>query len=226
MADHSGLIIKPCGFLVDENASYIGTSPDSPMDCTCCGSGIVEVKCPWSAKDSLFLEDLSEQQKGFCLQKLDTGSLQLLKDHSYYLQCQLQLDVTRRNYCNFVVWHRKGLNIKRMSLDDQLLKCALEKAERFFSLCVLPELAAKWFTRTHMLMPAIETADMNEDDDGRWCYCKESIGGDMVACDSKSVQSNGFICHENGISPLVIINHQDRKNYKLYLYVVRTQLLV
>ena len=72
-----------------------------------------------------------------------------------------------------------------MSLDDQLLECALEKAEIIFSICVLPELAGKWFTRTHTLMPVIETADMNEDDDGSWCYCKESKGGDMVACDSK-----------------------------------------
>ena len=87
MADHSGLIIKPCGFFVDENAPYLGASPDSLVDCTCCGSGIVEVKCPWCAKDSLSHEDLSEQQKGFCLQKLDTGSL--------HLQCQLQLHVTR-----------------------------------------------------------------------------------------------------------------------------------
>ena len=78
-----------------------------------------------------------------------------------------------------------------MSLDDQLLKCVLEKAERFFSLCVLPELATKWFTRTHTLMPVIEAGDMNEDD-GRWCYCKESKGGDMVACDSKKCPIKWF----------------------------------
>ena len=57
----------------------------------------------------------------------------------------------------------------------------------------------------------------NEDDDGRWCYCKESKGGDMVACDSKKMSNQmvSFVMlvhQENGIAPLVIINHQDRKN--------------
>ena len=64
----------------------LGASPDSLVDCTCYGFGIVEVKCTLSAKDTLSVKDLSEQQKGFCLQKLVIGSLQLSKHHSYYLQ--------------------------------------------------------------------------------------------------------------------------------------------
>ena len=188
MSGHSGLNIKTCGLFVDLEAPYLGASPDALVHCTCCGLGVVEVKCPWSARDSESLEEVAEQQKDFCLRKLTTGSLQLSTDHPYYLQCQLQLHITRRAYCDFVVWHSAGLHVERIHPVDQHLN--LVKAAQFFRLCILPELAGKWYTRSHTLLPANELED--EDDPGTWCYCQESKGGDMVGCDNKNCAIKWF----------------------------------
>ena len=119
MAGHSDLNIKTCGLFVDQTAPYLGASPDALVHCTCCGNGVVEVKCPWSAQDCVSLEEAAEQQKDFCLQKLANGGLQLVTVHPYFLQCQLQLHITKRAYCDFVVWHRAGLHIERITHVDQ-----------------------------------------------------------------------------------------------------------
>ena len=191
MDGHVGLNIKACGLFVDRKAPYLGASPDALVHCTCCGLGIVEVKCPWSARDAASLEEVAEQQKDFCLQKTATGSLHLATDHPYYLQCQLQLHVTRRAYCDFAVWHSAGLHVERIAPVDQQLN--LVKADHFFRLCILPELAGKWYTRSHTILPTDELADdADEDDPGTWCYCQESRGGDMVGCDNKNCPIKWF----------------------------------
>lgn len=151
MVGHSGLNIKACGLFVDQKASYLGASPDALVHCSYCGVGVVEVKCPWSARDSVTLEEVAEQQKDFCLQKLTTGSLQLPTDHPYYLQCQLQSHITRRAYCDFVVWHSAGLHVERIAPVYQQLNLVM--ADQFFRLCILPELAGKWYTRSHTILP-------------------------------------------------------------------------
>lgn len=117
MTGHADFTIKPCGFYIDQEAPYLGASPDALVECTCCGVGVLEVKCPWCAKDSQSLEDVSEQRKEFCLKRQEGGSLQLSTDHPYYLQCQLQIHVTRRAYCDFVVWHEAGVHIERLLPD-------------------------------------------------------------------------------------------------------------
>ena len=186
MTGHSGFIIKSCGFIVDKEAPFLGASPDALVECTCCGYGVLEVKCPFSAKEAESLRQVAEQQKDFCLQLLPSKSLKLSTNHPYYLQCQLQIYTTGRSYCDFVVWHPAGLHIERLTLDKNHLRDALHKAELFFSHCVLPELTAKWFTNdSRTPLSAIEPPDVHDEDDGRWCYCKESKGGEMVACDNK-----------------------------------------
>lgn len=50
MTGHSGFIIKSCGFIVDEENPFLGASPDGLIECTCCGCGVLEVKCPFVLK--------------------------------------------------------------------------------------------------------------------------------------------------------------------------------
>lgn len=68
------------------NCPYLGASPDGLVKCACCGPGLVEIKCPWCAKDATSLEDVAEHflQRGL-------AGLELSKEHPYYMQCQLQM---------------------------------------------------------------------------------------------------------------------------------------
>lgn len=65
MAGQSDLSIRSHGLFVDQTAPYLGASPDALVHCTCCGNGVVEVKCPWSARDCVSLEEAAEQQRDF-----------------------------------------------------------------------------------------------------------------------------------------------------------------
>ena len=192
MAEHTSISVTPCGLFVDQDASYLGASPDALVQCTCCGLGVVEVKCPLCAQGADTLEEVAERQKRFCLQRSQSGALQLIKNHPYYLQCQLQMHVTRRPYCDFVVWSAAGMHIECLKPDEVVLKCALTKAEQFFRRCILPELAGKWYTRSRTPLSSIQPDDIDEDDDGIWCFCKQSKGGDMVACDNHNCPIKWF----------------------------------
>ena len=50
-------------------------------ECSCCGLGVVEAKCPLSAEDSSLDEAI--QKSSFCLEKSGDSFL-LKKNHPYY----------------------------------------------------------------------------------------------------------------------------------------------
>ena len=180
---HSDFKITPCGFFVDLKIPYIRASPDGLVECTCCGKGVVEIKCPYCAKDADSLNEVADKHKNFCLDRTEKG-LQLSRNHPYYMQCQLQMYVTGCSYCDFVVWHSASLHTERLLPDTSLITEALTRAKQFFSLCILPELVGKWFTRRREDICEVEVSDTDSADEGTWCYCKESKGGDMVGCDN------------------------------------------
>ena len=67
------------GLLSSEQCNFIAATPDGVISCDCCGSGIVELKCPFVTKD----DDLDVAQF------LENRSL--AKDHQYYYWVQTQV---------------------------------------------------------------------------------------------------------------------------------------
>ena len=57
--------VSPCGFFVDLNTPCIGASPDGLVECTCCNKGVIEIKCPYCAKDVESLHEVAEKHKKF-----------------------------------------------------------------------------------------------------------------------------------------------------------------
>ena len=80
-----------CGLVISEQYNFIAATPDAVMSCNCCGSGIVEIKCPFVMKDN----DPDEAQF------LENGSLET--SHQYYYQVQTQLFVCGAEFGDFVV---------------------------------------------------------------------------------------------------------------------------
>lgn len=185
MTSHSGLSVTSCGFFICVEHPFLGASPDALAECNCCGLGVVEVKCSLCAQESS-IEEAVDGVGSFCLERAD-GNLQLKRKHPYYYQIQLQIFVTKRSYCDFVVWTEEELHVERIALDEDLMTEVLPKAETFYKLCILPELLGKWFTR---VQPGKEQTllqlDAEENDDGSWCNCKENKGGKMIGCDNKT----------------------------------------
>ena len=89
----------------------MGATPDGII-----GSGIVEVKCPFVCRECSF-EEAAATKHTFCLQKTQKG-LRLSTKHQYYHQVQVQLFVTKAEYCDFVVWLPPQLHIERIFPDS------------------------------------------------------------------------------------------------------------
>ena len=51
-ACHQNFHCEPCGLVVSPLYPYLGTSPDGNVLCTCCGTRVFEVKCPYTGKNS------------------------------------------------------------------------------------------------------------------------------------------------------------------------------
>lgn len=49
-SDHSNLCILKAGLRINVDIPYIGASADRLISCDCCGTGLIEVKCPYSRK--------------------------------------------------------------------------------------------------------------------------------------------------------------------------------
>ena len=110
--------------------------------------GLVEIKCPARAeKLSLFKLSTEKQYKSnFFLQYAD-GKYQLKKGHNYYYQIQGQLQITCRQWCDFVVWTPSAtvddLVVQRIYFDDDIWKTTIyPRLYSFYMGSMLPELAS------------------------------------------------------------------------------------
>ena len=167
---HSGF---RSGLCIHKEYQFLAATPDGITQCDCCGNGVVEVKCPYCKKDS-------NPDTADCLVN---GSLK--KDHQYYYQIQLQMSVCNVEHVDFVICTFPNdvpvITIERISPDADFLEKSIVEAGHFYTVAILPELFAKWYTRS-IVNPA--TAVVDHPSTYNYCYCKRELGGEMVCCDN------------------------------------------
>ena len=99
---HSELVMS--GFVVHPEIPWLGCSPDVLVDAICLG----EVKCPFS-------------------QQLYDGV------PPYYMaQMQGQMEITNRDFCDFIVWTPEQMSVERISRDRQYWQWMYEKLAEFW----------------------------------------------------------------------------------------------
>ena len=126
----TGNHVHPCGLVVNPAMPFLGASPDG-LVCNGLTMGIIEVKCPYLARDMTPAE-ATGQLKKFCLELSPaTGELELQQNHDYYHQVQGQLMVTGADFCDFVVYTSKGLNIQRIVPCQQFMEDMFMQLYRF-----------------------------------------------------------------------------------------------
>ena len=92
-----------------QNKSFIGASPDVVASCSCCGKGVLEIKCPCSIANQIPSEsNLTNLRK-----------TAVVISHPYYSQVQTQMGVTGRRWCEFLVYTRHGIHLERIMFDQQ-----------------------------------------------------------------------------------------------------------
>jgi hypothetical protein len=78
-----GVVVEKCGLFIDKDHFFLGASPDG-----LCNDGIVEIKCPYSARNMDAEEAI--RQKKIKFWKLD-GTVNT--NHDWYYQIQGQLHI-------------------------------------------------------------------------------------------------------------------------------------
>lgn len=118
-ATHKNVNIKPCGFVINPDAPFLGSSPDrivyDPNEI--CPFGVLEVKCPVK-------ESYTEAQ--FLSENTD-GSYKLKHSHAYYLQVMGQMALTGLTWGDFCVWTQNDMHIERIYFDKDVWFQTYEK---------------------------------------------------------------------------------------------------
>uniref|UniRef100_A0A1X7SP42 PHD-type domain-containing protein n=1 Tax=Amphimedon queenslandica TaxID=400682 RepID=A0A1X7SP42_AMPQE len=190
---HIDFVTSNSGLVIHPSYPFMGASPDSYVECKCCGKGVVEVKCPYSCKEKLLNERVAE---GSFFLKDDGESLFLDIYHSYYFQVQAQIKFSCVSYCDFVVWTNKSLFIQRVYPDEPFISTVLEVANSFVKVGILPEIIGKHYSKipviTSTLCEPVQDNEMS-DQDRLWCYCQEPEDErEMICCDEHTCRIQWF----------------------------------
>ena len=95
-AEHNNFTCNLTGLWINPLYPHLGVSPDGVTSCSCHGQGLLEIKCPYSARHAEFLT--SEM---CCFM---TGAGYLNKKYRYYSQIQGQLMISGLLFCDLFVW--------------------------------------------------------------------------------------------------------------------------
>ncbi|KAF0748505.1 YqaJ domain-containing protein [Aphis craccivora] len=108
-----GYKIKKCGLLIDVQIPYLAASPDGIIGDT----AIVEIKCPYAAKDTENeIEAVSTGKLKYC--SIKENKLVLSKNHIYYYQIQGQLHISQKEQCFFIIYTTNWMSVQIIKYDD------------------------------------------------------------------------------------------------------------
>ena len=128
---HTSGNVEITGLIVNPSFPHLGASPDGLVQCKCCGSGIIEIKCPYKYKNHTFDKICNAN---YLVKKDENGDLKLKENSSWYTQIQTQIAVSNVKWCDFVMYlegevksGKHKIFTERIYFDDLLWSGMLEK---------------------------------------------------------------------------------------------------
>lgn len=135
--------IARCGLFIHKTLQYLGASPDGIYKDKDGKTGLVEVKCPFSAKNMQAEEAIKTKKIKFWKFNTRNNTIVIDKNHDYYFQIQGQLNITEMDICLFAVWTGEEYSMKV----DYIKRDAtfwhdkmVGPLSKFYLHCLLPEL--------------------------------------------------------------------------------------
>lgn len=106
------VVVEDTGLWVKEEFPYLGCSPDGLVKKNGTIIRLVEIKCPYVLRrvhPKNFSNHLTETQlENFPLKQHSNGKITMKKNHAYYFQVQMQMDVMNVIVSDFFLWSKKG----------------------------------------------------------------------------------------------------------------------
>lgn len=124
--NHKDVKYRECGQFIHETKQFLGASPDLLVECPCCGKGILEVKCSFCIAN-----DIPTDLNLDYLVKIN-DEVTLKRKHSYYTQVQGQFGGTKREWCHFLVYTKKGYHLERIQLDKDYWLTLVDSLDWFY----------------------------------------------------------------------------------------------
>lgn len=135
---------------VDLEHPFLGASLDGLVTCSKCGTGALEIKCPykWRHTDPGSIKD---QQ--FCSAYVD-GTLKLKRAHNYFYQVMGQMGVAQLSWADFFIWTPKGRCVERIYFDENVwLTEMVPSLTKFYTENFVAELFTRRVERGKPLYP-------------------------------------------------------------------------
>ena len=183
---HTDSVCQASGLFLSIEYPMFGASPDGLVQCTCCGEGLVEIKCPYTLRESSDLGQLA----WMCLVN---DIYCLSRSHRHYFQVQMKLFVTNKMYCDFVVWSPEDLFVERIYPDREWWVKWSGQGMLFHSKCYMPELCVQYFSKKTILgtstsQNVIQHVAASESvASGNYCVCRGvDYGTTMICCDDEN----------------------------------------
>ena len=123
---YKNLVISECGLFLDKINGFMAESLGRLMTWDCCEDACVEIKWPLSTN----YEKPNEKNLDYLYRS--ESEIKLKTNHSYFTPCILQMTVTNRKLCYFVVWTPHGKVNDTISFDDIMWKDIKEKLIAFY----------------------------------------------------------------------------------------------
>jgi hypothetical protein len=127
---HTSTHLHKCGLVINNKFSFLGATPDAKV-CEHGTCGILEVKCPYTARNCS-IREAATQDRNFCLEQNRDGHLTLKQNHMYCAQVQGQLAVTGAPFCDFVVYTLCDIHVQRILPDYLYINDMLTKLAQFY----------------------------------------------------------------------------------------------
>ena len=121
----TSLKVTKCGLYVDKTYTFLASSPDGLIKNFNNSVDVVEVKCPYIAKDKIIdsttVPYLCATSEGFTLKD----------SHEYFYQIQGQMFCTGASKAYFIVYTFKDIKIINVCRDDTFINNMIIKLKEF-----------------------------------------------------------------------------------------------
>ena len=124
--NHQDLETRSCGLFLKRHNMFLSASPRLLVKCSCCGEGLVEIKCPYTCRN------VSPREKPPLFLKSEKDLLNLKPSQCYFTQIQEQRGVTGRKWCDLFVYSKKGFHLQRIEFDKAYWFTLMMKLVYFF----------------------------------------------------------------------------------------------
>ena len=137
--NHNDLMVTETGLMIHPEHDMIRASPDGIVTCQCHPARLLEIKCPYGARD-MDIKSAVESKKISYL-KDNEGQWELSETSEGYLtQVQTTMAVCKLMSCDFVVYTKKELLVVHVPFNPSSWEVTLRTALFFFEEHAIPAL--------------------------------------------------------------------------------------